>query len=1349
VAESVDSSSFSVSASSRYARARQRLAGSAAIFTLYTGTGWVGILLLRRLMDPTIVAVAPSVALPWLPVGFGVAGLLYFGRGAWPGIFLGSLVAWGAIQGDPWQSVVPDAIGETLSIVAIVAMLRSWGFRPALDRYQDSLLLLGALAIGRLIAVGVDAINVPLMALLLRIPDTYPALQAFGVTQTGSTLVIHLDVFAFIGRWWANSVAGGVLVVPLLALLTADPALRRRWPVGLPLLTAAVAVWIVVALGMSVDAWRPALLGVALLIVALAATSFGVGVASAATLVLAMASATGFALRLGMFAGLSPAAQLEVAWGFLALLSGTGMFLTALLAQRERGRREIAASVERYRQLFTSNPFPVWAEDPVDGRIRLANPAALRAYGYNEAQFLALRGADLLSDDGSPRPPQWPARHSLATVERHRAAGGDEIDVEVTRVPIDFGDGTLQTCFVEPLSERVELRVAALTAGDLERFRLGGDLLHRLNPILVRVGQRAEAFESGVSRGEPPDAALLASIAEGVSAASGLCRRLTRGASALQGADGDLTEAIRQLPSTFVDAGPEIQVSVQTRAPVNLSIERRDHIYRLAEDAVRAAVARDAARNVRVSLDVSPARVRLVVEDDGDPLDTHQSMAKLGLRSMSSRAMAALGQLQIGRAGAGGTAVAFECAQDTGSGGAARMPATPRGTPWAASAAAPAGRGADSPASHHPAARAALDAALLATAYVVAGALGLWLITHLPTAHASFDPGLALPWVANGIGVVGLLLRGERLWPAVFIASVAVWRGIAADPWITVLCDAVGESVAAIVTVRLLRRWGFHLACDRFRDIALLAAAAAAGRSVVFFADAAGINVAAMFTPFAVTPEMRTAFAPAASLFGITNSAIEAGGRWWLNGVAGVVLAVPALGSWSGRLWAELRARVPELTGWLAALGAAVLAILIAPQAGWRLSTLAVGLVIVTWGAARFGVTLASVATLLLSLAATTGFILQVGPLAPTGPGEGIGVLWGYIALLGATAQFVATTLAEHNQVVQSLERNSRRYRALFDAVPHPVFAYEVAGGRIRLANRAAMLRYGYAPADLGRLALTDLDCQARLPPAPPADTIEPVIVMARHRTRSGDAFDVELALTALDVDGSAGALCFAIDVSERNRLRTRMLEATDRERRHLARDLHDGLGQVLTGLQLGVSALKRTLERGEPIAERSVAFVVEAAREARRTADHVLRGISPLQDTNGDLLGAIRCLADHLPPAYRSQLTVSVSATASVELPLEQREHLYQIVREAVTNALKHARATQIAVNVSVTASEIEARVEDDGIGISPDVHSTGIGLESLSLRAGMLRGDLAVSPRAIRGTVVRCRCPQPRTAA
>ena len=1322
-------------------------AGSAATFVGYVGTGWLGVLLLRRLIDPTVAGLSPGIAVPWLPVGIGVAGVLRYGWAAWPAILLGSIAVWGGVQGDPWQAVLPDAVGETLSIVVIVKLLRSWGFRQTLDRYQDSLLLLGALGVGRLIAVGIDAVDGVIMALLLSDPGTggRAMLQAIGIEQSGGALVINVRLLSFIGHWWANSVAGGVLIVPLLALSTTTSAIRRRWRLGVPVLAALLLIWILCGLGVSIAGWRLALLGAALLLVAVAATSLGVGVAAAATLILTMASASGFAFKLGVFSGLSPSAQLEVAWGFLALLTGTGLVLTAVLAQRERGQREITASIERYRQLFAGNSFPMWAENPADGRIQVVNPAALATYGYSEARFLTLRSDELRVRDGRSPSSATAAGAPFTTIERHRSASGTEFDVEVTRVRIEFEDGALLACFAEPLSERIELRLAALTAGDVERFRLGGDLRHRLNPILVRVSQSAESFATRVARGEPPDSQLLATITTNVTAASALCRQLTRGASPLQEAGGDLGEALRRLPASFADDGPSIRTTIHSPFPINLSIERRDHVYRLAEDAVRAAVARPGVREVRVDFDVSQARVRLAVEDDGAPAAAANASAALGLRSIASRAVAAQGTVQMGPSSTGGSAVVFECAQQ--SAGATDAPPTVGITlPWTSSVAAMLGRAGDQLSMARPSPNALLDAAVLVAAYVVTGGIGFWLIERSDSFHASFNPGLALPWIANGIGVAGLLLRGERLWPAVFLGSVGVWRGLAHDPWITVLFDAGGETVAALLTVRLLRHFQFRLACDRLRDIVLLAAAAAAGRTIVFFSDAIGVNVAAFLTPQAMTNEMRLAFAPAASLFGITQSALEAGGRWWLNGVAGVLLTVPAVAPWTWRFATALQGRMPELSAWCVALAAAALAIVIVPLTGWRLPTLGFGLVIMTWAAVRFGVPVAAVATLVLSLAATAGFIFRVGPVAPLGPGEGIEVLWGYIALLAITSLFLATTLAEHNQVADNLERLNRRYRALFDAIPHPVFAYLVGDGRIRFANRAAQLRYGYDADEIGRLTVADLDRDARVPLVPAS--LEPAHTFARHHARSGDEFDVELTVTSVDIDGAPGALCFAIDVSERNRLRTRMLEATDRERRHLARDLHDGLGQVLTGLQLGVTALKRAVERGEPVAAKNVAFVADAARQAELTADRVLRGISPLEDTHGDLIAALRGLAEHLPPALRHQLKVTVTESAPVSLPLELREHLFQIVRECVTNALKHARASAIEVSLSVSPGEIEARIEDDGVGLDRATPSAGIGLESLRLRAGALRGDLEVSDRPGRGTIVRCRCPQPRTS-
>lgn len=205
------------------------------------------------------------------------------------------------------------------------------------------------------------------------------------------------------------------------------------------------------------------------------------------------------------------------------------------------------------------------------------------------------------------------------------------------------------------------------------------------------------------------------------------------------------------------------------------------------------------------------------------------------------------------------------------------------------------------------------------------------------------------------------------------------------------------------------------------------------------------------------------------------------------------------------------------------------------------------------------------------------------------------------------------------------------------------------------------------------------------------------------------------------------------------------MLEATDLERRTLAREFHDGLGQVLTGLQLGLAPILRSVQQGRPVDAASAQFLADAAAEALETCDRVLAGVSPLQPTNGDLLMALRGLPDRLPPDGRDRLTVRIDPGARIALSLERREHLYQIAREAVTNALKHAGSEHIEVAVEARAGQIELVVEDDGVGFEPGYRSGGLGLDSLGLRASALGGRLEISRRDGRGTRVRCVCPQP----
>ncbi len=1322
----------------------------------YALAGAVGVWLLHHILRPDIAGVAPTLGVPWLAVGVGVAGLMLFGTRAWPGVFAGSYITWGVIQHDLWSAVLIDAAGESMSIVLIVWLFRAWDYRPSLDRYQDALILVAAVALGRVVSSGVDILASIAAVWLDTRPNAAVVQAAAGVGRSGDLLVVHPALFTFALRWWANSTVGVVLVVPLLAFLV--PADERRRPATRHELGAwalAVCGWLAAALTLPGFAPRFALLAGALVLVVWAALRFGVAVASVGTLMFSMCAAVGFGLQLGTFAGIRGREGVEVVWGFIGLLTGAGLFLTALLSGLERVQRQSRASVERSRRLFFANPTPIWAYDLATGRIVAVNAAAVDAYGYTEEAFLQLSRHDLYFADKPPGDGEEQAAGDAVHVcaATHRIASGRELDVELTSVPVELDGTALRVCLIDVVGEREDLRLAVLNATDLVRQRLGHQVREGLGPTLARLGSAIDELMQAVGRGLPIRRDRLVSIEQDSVAATKMCRRLSRGASLIHFVSGDLIEALRRLSEELtVEGGPEIQVSVHSFAPVRLPLERCEHIYGLARDAVRAASLRPDVRSVRVAVDVTNAAIEMTIEDDGRPADAGPDSDTSEVFAMGVRASAAHALLDVGPSPVGGNRVKVECSQAVDLPPVIPMERSAAAAvelyrPWAPAS------GALRPAGNDASDSDWLHGLLLVLAYVAVGAVGLRFMQYIDARHVSFEPpSLALPWLANGVAVAGLLLGGRRLAPAVLIGSVALWGGLAHDPWITVLIDGVGEMLCAILIVRLLARWGFHRDFDRLRDLVLLVAAAAAGRTVAAAADILALQLTIVLTPNALTPAMLLGNSPTPWVnFALPRQEIAAALRWWVNGFAGITLFVPIVVSVSSNLRRSLLEHWQEAALFALVLGLGAVTVAFGPSSNWRLLVLALSVVIVVWPAVRFGVALASAATLVLSLAATLGYAIGRGPLAAVDAAEGADIVWVFIGLLAATGLFLTTVVADYQKTLAGLKALQARFEAFFEAVPTPLFAFEEATGRITMVNSAAVRKYGYSRAELLGMDRRALSADA-MPPGAPASANglpERAVTSSVHRARSGVKFEVEQTVTPVNVGGQTEYLCFVIDVTERNDLRRRLLEASDVERRRLAHDLHDELGQILTGMSLGIATLRRITERGGTPDVSAVQFLAEAIREARQSCDRILHGLSPLEATDGDLLAALENLPMRVPPESRGKLLVDISAECALTVPLPIREHLYHIARECVNNALKHAGATRIRVTATIKPEFITLAVEDNGVGFDPAAGgSGGLGLQSLSLRSEAVHGRLSIERRRQGGMRVACRCPQPQAS-
>ena len=210
-------------------------------------------------------------------------------------------------------------------------------------------------------------------------------------------------------------------------------------------------------------------------------------------------------------------------------------------------------------------------------------------------------------------------------------------------------------------------------------------------------------------------------------------------------------------------------------------------------------------------------------------------------------------------------------------------------------------------------------------------------------------------------------------------------------------------------------------------------------------------------------------------------------------------------------------------------------------------------------------------------------------------------------------------------------------------------------------------------------------------------------------------------------------------------RSRERLVAAREEERRRLRRDLHDGLGPRLAAQTLKAGAARSLFPR-DPAAADALLDELETAMDA--TLAEVRRLVHNLRPPTLDQLGLVGAIQDaaerYEPDPATNGLRISVRAPEELPpLPAAVEVAAYRIVQEALTNAVRHARADSCVICLSV-GDKLELEVTDDGVGLSED-HRSGVGLNSMSERAVELGGTCAIERAPSGGTRVLARLPLP----
>jgi PAS domain S-box-containing protein len=212
-------------------------------------------------------------------------------------------------------------------------------------------------------------------------------------------------------------------------------------------------------------------------------------------------------------------------------------------------------------------------------------------------------------------------------------------------------------------------------------------------------------------------------------------------------------------------------------------------------------------------------------------------------------------------------------------------------------------------------------------------------------------------------------------------------------------------------------------------------------------------------------------------------------------------------------------------------------------------------------------------------------------------------------------------------------------------------------------------------------------------------------------------------------------------DVSELRSLEKEVLEISEREQMRIGHDLHDGVGQELTGVALLTQNLRQRLARQGLAEEAQAARIASLINRALEQARKLARGFSPVELGPQGLETALKDMAVKVQTSM--QRACSVSCRGALNIADDATAlHLFRIAQEAVNNAVRHSKAKQIRIELDTIDGATTLAVHDDGVGMPvSNTRGKGMGISVMQYRSRMIGGSLELKSSPS-GTSVICNC-------